>query len=164
MVPGVEGGVTRHYPDGRQEPIYDAAMQYIAAGAPLVVFAGKEYGTGSSRDWAAKGTRLLGVRAVIAESFERIHRSNLIGMGVLPLQFAEGVSWKSLNLTGAERVTIRNVAALLPRQVVSVDIAYPDGAKRSFEAKVRIDTENELDYYKHGGILHYVLRSLASGS
>jgi aconitate hydratase len=164
MVPGVEGGVTRHYPDGKQEPIYDAAMQYIAAGAPLVVFAGKEYGTGSSRDWAAKGTRLLGVRAVIAESFERIHRSNLIGMGVLPLQFAEGVSWKSLNLTGAERVTIRNVAALLPRQVVSVDIAYPDGAKRSFEAKVRIDTENELDYYKHGGILHYVLRSLASGS
>jgi aconitate hydratase len=164
MVPGVEGGVTRHYPDGKQEPIYDAAMQYIAAGAPLVVFAGKEYGTGSSRDWAAKGTRLLGVRAVIAESFERIHRSNLIGMGVLPLQFAEGVSWKSLNLTGAERVTIRNVAALLPRQVVSVDVAYPDGAKRSFEAKVRIDTENELDYYKHGGILHYVLRSLASGS
>jgi aconitate hydratase len=164
MVPGVEGGVTRHYPDGKQEPIYDAAMQYIAAGAPLVVFAGKEYGTGSSRDWAAKGTRLLGVRAVIAESFERIHRSNLIGMGVLPLQFAEGVSWKSLNLTGAESVTIRNVAALLPRQVVSVDIAYPDGAKRSFEAKVRIDTENELDYYKHGGILHYVLRSLASGS
>jgi aconitate hydratase len=139
-------------------------MQYIAAGAPLVVFAGKEYGTGSSRDWAAKGTRLLGVRAVIAESFERIHRSNLIGMGVLPLQFAEGVSWKSLNLTGAESVTIRNVAALLPRQVVSVDIAYPDGAKRSFEAKVRIDTENELDYYKHGGILHYVLRSLASAS
>jgi aconitate hydratase len=164
MVPGVEGGVTRHYPDGKQEPIYDAAMQYIAAGAPLVVFAGKEYGTGSSRDWAAKGTRLLGVRAVIAESFERIHRSNLIGMGVLPLQFAEGVSWKSLNLTGAESVTIRNVAALLPRQVVSVDIAYPDGAKRSFEAKVRIDTENELDYYKHGGILHYVLRSLASAS
>ena len=164
MVPGVEGGVTRHFPDGKQEAIYDAAMEYIAAGTPLVVFAGKEYGTGSSRDWAAKGTRLLGVRAVIAESFERIHRSNLIGMGVLPLQFAEGVNWKSLTLTGAESVTIRGVASLLPRQTVTVDIAYPDGAKRSFEAKVRIDTENELDYYKHGGILHYVLRSLASGS
>ncbi len=164
MVPGVEGGVTRHFPDGKQEAIYDAAMEYVAAGTPLVVFAGKEYGTGSSRDWAAKGTRLLGVRAVIAESFERIHRSNLIGMGVLPLQFAEGVNWKSLTLTGAESVTIRGVASLLPRQTVTVDIAYSDGAKRSFEAKVRIDTENELDYYKHGGILHYVLRSLASGS
>jgi aconitate hydratase len=164
MVPGVEGGVTRHYPDGRQEAIYDAAMEYVAAGTPLVVFAGKEYGTGSSRDWAAKGTRLLGVRAVIAESFERIHRSNLIGMGVLPLQFAEGVNWKALNLTGAESVTIRGVATLLPRQTIAIDVAYPDGALRSFEAKVRIDTENELDYYRHGGILHYVLRSLASGS
>jgi aconitate hydratase len=139
-------------------------MEYVHAGTPLVVFAGKEYGTGSSRDWAAKGTRLLGVRAVVAESFERIHRSNLIGMGVLPLQFAEGVNWKALNLTGAETITIRGVATLLPRQVVSVDVAYPDGTKRSFEAKVRIDTENELDYYKHGGILHYVLRSLASGA
>jgi aconitate hydratase len=129
-----------------------------------VIFAGKEYGTGSSRDWAAKGTRLLGVRAVIAESFERIHRSNLIGMGVLPLQFAEGVSWKSLALTGAETVTIQGVAGLLPRQVVSVDIAYPNDTKRSFEAKVRIDTENELDYFRNGGILHYVLRSLAKGS
>jgi aconitate hydratase len=164
MVPGVEGGVTKHYPDGKQEAIYDAAMEYVHAGTPLVVFAGKEYGTGSSRDWAAKGTRLLGVRAVVAESFERIHRSNLIGMGVLPLQFAEGVNWKALNLTGAETITIRGVATLLPRQVVSVDVAYPDGTKRSFEAKVRIDTENELDYYKHGGILHYVLRSLASGA
>ncbi len=163
MTPGVEGGVTKHYPDGQQQAIYEAAMQYIAEKRPLVVFAGKEYGTGSSRDWAAKGTRLLGVRAVIAESFERIHRSNLIGMGVLPLQFAEGVTWKSLGLTGAELVTLAGVADLAPRQTVSVDVAYPDGSKKSFEAKVRIDTENELDYYRHGGILHYVLRSLASG-
>jgi aconitate hydratase len=163
MVPGVEGGVTKHYPDGAQKAIYDAAMQYVAEGTPLVIFAGKEYGTGSSRDWAAKGTRLLGVRAVIAESFERIHRSNLIGMGVLPLQFAEGVSWKSLNLSGAETVSINGVASLLPRQVVSVEVTYPDGAKHSFDAKVRIDTENELDYYRNGGILHYVLRQLARG-
>ncbi len=164
IVPGVEGGVTKHWPDGTQQAIYDAAMKYVAEGTPLVIFAGKEYGTGSSRDWAAKGTRLLGVRAVIAESFERIHRSNLIGMGVLPLQFAEGVSWRSLTLTGAESVTIRGVASLLPRQVVSVDVTYPNGETRSFEAKVRIDTENELDYYRNGGILHYVLRELAKAS
>jgi aconitate hydratase len=164
MVPGVEGGVTKHYPDGTQQAIYDAAMKYVAEGTPLVIFAGKEYGTGSSRDWAAKGTRLLGVRAVVAESFERIHRSNLIGMGVLPLQFSEGVSWKSLTLTGAETVTINGVAGLLPRQVVSVEVAYPDGTKRSFDAKVRIDTENELDYYRNGGILHYVLRQLAKAA
>jgi aconitate hydratase len=162
MVPGVEGGVTLK--NGKQEAIYDAAMEYIAEKTPLVVFAGKEYGTGSSRDWAAKGTRLLGVRAVIAESFERIHRSNLIGMGVLPLQFAEGVTWKTLNLTGAETVTIDGIAGLLPRQVVSVKVAYPDGASRTFDAKVRIDTENELDYYRNGGILHYVLRELAKAS
>jgi aconitate hydratase len=164
MVPGVEGGVTRHYPDGEQLAIYDAAMKYIAEGSPLVIFAGKEYGTGSSRDWAAKGTRLLGVRAVVAESFERIHRSNLIGMGVIPLQFAEGITWRSLSLTGAEQVTLRGVANLLPRQMVTIEVAYQDGAKRSFDAKVRIDTENELDYYRHGGILHYVLRSLATGT
>ncbi|MFT3722601.1 MAG: aconitate hydratase AcnA [Hyphomonadaceae bacterium] len=162
MVPGVEGGVTLK--NGKQEAIYDAAMEYIAEKTPLVVFAGKEYGTGSSRDWAAKGTRLLGVRAVIAESFERIHRSNLIGMGVLPLQFAEGTTWKTLNLTGAETVTIDGIAGLLPRQVVSVKVAYPDGASRTFDAKVRIDTENELDYYRNGGILHYVLRELARAS
>ncbi len=135
MTPGVEGGVTKHYPDGKQEAIYDAAMQYVAEGEPLVVFAGKEYGTGSSRDWAAKGTRLLGVRAVIAESFERIHRSNLIGMGVLPLQFTEGLSWKALNLTGAETVTIRGVTTLLPRQTLTVDVAYPDGAQRHSRQK-----------------------------
>jgi aconitate hydratase len=162
MVPGVEGGVTKK--DGQQKAIYDAAMDYIAEKTPLVIFAGKEYGTGSSRDWAAKGTRLLGVRAVIAESFERIHRSNLIGMGVIPLQFAEGESWKTLNLTGAETVTIDGIAGLLPRQVVSVNVAYPDGASRTFEAKVRIDTENELDYFRNGGILHYVLRELAKAS
>jgi aconitate hydratase len=162
MIPGVEGGVTLK--NGKQEAIYDAAMEYITEKTPLVIFAGKEYGTGSSRDWAAKGTRLLGVRAVIAESFERIHRSNLIGMGVLPLQFAEGESWRSLNLTGAETVSIAHIAGLLPRQVVSVDIAYADGTKRTIEAKVRIDTENELDYFRNGGILHYVLRELARAS
>ncbi len=164
MVPGVEGGVTKKWPSGDQKAIYDAAMEYVAEKTPLVIFAGKEYGTGSSRDWAAKGTRLLGVRAVIAESFERIHRSNLIGMGVLPLQFAEGQSWRSLNLTGAETVTINGVAGLLPRQVVSVDVVYADGTKHTFEAKVRIDTENELDYFRNGGILHYVLRELARAS
>ena len=164
VVPGVEGGVTIKFPEGEQKAIYDAAMEYVAEGRQLVIFAGKEYGTGSSRDWAAKGTRLLGVRAVIAESFERIHRSNLIGMGVLPLQFAEGESWRGLNLSGPEIVTISGIATLLPRQTVTVEIVYPDGAKRTIEAKVRIDTENELDYFKNGGILHYVLRELARAS
>jgi len=162
MVPGVEGGVTKK--NGETKAIYDAAMEYIAEGTDLVIFAGKEYGTGSSRDWAAKGTRLLGVRAVIAESFERIHRSNLIGMGVLPLQFGEGDSWKSLKLTGAEKITIQGVASLSPRQSVTVEIAYLDGSKAVIEAKVRIDTENELDYFRNGGILHYVLRQLARAS
>ena len=162
MVPGVEGGITLK--DGEQKAIYDAAMEYIAEKTQLVIFAGKEYGTGSSRDWAAKGTRLLGVRAVIAESFERIHRSNLIGMGVLPLQFADGVSWKTLGLTGAETVTIDGITELLPRQTVTVKVAFPNGSTQSFEAKVRIDTENELDYFRNGGILHYVLRELAKAS
>jgi aconitate hydratase len=164
MLAGVEGGVTRHFPSGEQMPIYDAAMRYVEAGTPLVVFAGKEYGTGSSRDWAAKGTRLLGVRAVIAESFERIHRSNLIGMGVLPLQLPDGVGWRTLGLTGAETVSIGEIAALLPRQVAPIVITSPDGSTRRIDAKVRIDTENELDYFRHGGILHYVLRSLAASS
>ena len=164
MVKGVEGGVTKVFPSGDQKAIYDAAMDYLAASASLVIFAGKEYGTGSSRDWAAKGTRLLGVRAVIAESFERIHRSNLIGMGVLPLQFSEGETWSSLGLTGAEHISIMGVSALSPRQTVTVEVSYPDGSRRSFDAKVRIDTENELDYFRHGGILHYVLRSLAGGA
>jgi aconitate hydratase len=162
MVPGVEGGVTKHYPGGETMPIYDAAMKYAAEGTPLVIFAGKEYGTGSSRDWAAKGTRLLGVRAVIAQSFERIHRSNLIGMGVVPLQFRDGESWQTLGLKGDEKVTIRGLAeGLKPRATLTVDITRVDGA--SVEAKVlcRIDTLDELDYYKNGGIMPYVLRNLA---
>ncbi len=164
MVPGVEGGVTLRQPSGEQMPIYDAAMRYVSEGTPLVVFAGKEYGTGSSRDWAAKGTRLLGVRAVIAESFERIHRSNLIGMGVLPLQFEDGSSWKALGLSGAETVSLDGISDISPRQNVTAKVTFPNGTTKEFTAKVRIDTENELDYYRHGGILHYVLRSLAQGS
>jgi aconitate hydratase len=161
VVPGVEGGVTRHFPDGKTAPIYDAAMAYRAEGVPLVVFAGKEYGTGSSRDWAAKGTTLLGVRAVIAESFERIHRSNLIGMGVLPLQLEGGQTWKSLGLKGEEVVSIRGLAGLKPRAAVEVEIAFSDRSRKTVPATVRIDTENELDYFRSGGILHYVLRNLA---
>ena len=161
MVPGVEGGVTVHYPDGEQMPIYDAAMKYEAEGTPLVVFAGDLYGNGSSRDWAAKGTILLGVRAVIAGSFERIHRSNLIGMGVLPLEFAEGESAAELGLTGKEQVTIKGIESITPRQAMSVEITREDGTKVTANTIVRIDTENELDYYRNGGILHYVLRNLA---
>ena len=136
-------------------------MAYQAEGTPLVVFGGKEYGTGSSRDWAAKGTRLLGVKAVIAESFERIHRSNLIGMGVLPLQFAEGQSWEALGMTGDEMVTIKGVETLTPRQTVEIEIGFADGTIKTAEAIARIDTENELEYFRNGGILHYVLRNLA---
>jgi aconitate hydratase len=161
MVPGVEGGVTVHYPSGERLPIYDAAMRYQAEGVPLVIFAGKEYGTGSSRDWAAKGPRLLGVRAVIAESFERIHRSNLIGMGVLPLVFAEGMSWRSLNLKGDERVSLRGLADVKPMQWLEADITYPSGEKRAVPLRAAIDTFDELDYFRNGGILHYVLRELA---
>ncbi|WP_339682245.1 aconitate hydratase AcnA [uncultured Hyphomonas sp.] len=161
MVPGVEGGVTVHYPDGEQMPIYDAAMKYEAEGTPLVVFAGDLYGNGSSRDWAAKGTVLLGVRAVIAGSFERIHRSNLIGMGVLPLEFADGESAASLGLTGKEQVTIKGIESIKPRQTLEVVITREDGTSFTANTTVRIDTENELDYYRNGGILHYVLRNLA---
>ena len=161
MVPGVEGGVTVHYPDGEQMPIYDAAMKYEAEGTPLVVFAGDLYGNGSSRDWAAKGTVLLGVRAVIAGSFERIHRSNLIGMGVLPLEFADGESAASLGLTGKEQVTIKGIESIKPRQTLEVAITREDGTSFNANTTVRIDTENELDYYRNGGILHYVLRNLA---
>jgi aconitate hydratase len=165
MVPGVEGGVTKlFHPDGsggEVMPIYDAAMKYRAIGTPLVIFAGKEYGTGSSRDWAAKGTTLLGVRAVVAESFERIHRSNLIGMGVLPLQFADGQSWKALGLKGDEIVAIQGLEKLKPRATFAVEIKSPDGKTQKAQAVVRIDTENELDYFRSGGILHYVLRNLA---
>ena len=161
MLPGVEGGYTKG-PDGSQMPIYDAAMAYQAAGTPLVIFAGKEYGTGSSRDWAAKGTNLLGVRAVVAQSFERIHRSNLVGMGVIPLQFADGESWQTLGLDGSETVDIDGVTEIAPRAKVTVKITKADGSVVSIETLCRVDTANELDYYKHGGILHYVLRSLVA--
>ncbi len=163
MVPGVEGGVTIHQPSGDELSIYDAAMRYAEDKVPLVIFAGKEYGTGSSRDWAAKGTRLLGVRAVIAESFERIHRSNLVGMGILPLVFAEGMTWKALGLKGDETVTIRGLAAgLEPRQALSAEITYGDGRTAEVPLTCRIDTLDELEYFRNGGILHYVLRQLAA--
>jgi aconitate hydratase len=163
MCPGTEGGVSVHVPTGEQMSIYDAAMKYKAEGTPLVVLAGKEYGTGSSRDWAAKGTMLLGVRAVIAESFERIHRSNLIGMGVLPLQFKDGESAQSLGLTGKESIEIIGLNAGAAKMVTVV--ATPaSGAPTRFEARVRIDTPKERDYYQHGGILQYVLRQLAGAS
>ncbi len=162
MTPGIEGGVTRYVPTGEVMAIYDAAMRYKADGTPLVVVAGKEYGTGSSRDWAAKGTNLLGVRAVITESFERIHRSNLVGMGVLPLQFADGVDRKSLKLDGSETFTITGVADLRPRQEVEVTLTRADGTTETFPTKCRIDTVNELEYFLNGGILHYVLRNLAA--
>ena len=161
MVPGVEGGFTKA-PNGEVVPIYDAAMAYQKSGTPLVIFAGREYGTGSSRDWAAKGTRLLGVRAVIAQSFERIHRSNLIGMGVLPLQFVEGTSWQSLGISGDETVSISGLMSLTPRSEVMIRIAYPDGRIEEVPTRCRIDTVNELDYFRHGGILHYVLRNLVA--
>ncbi len=162
MVPGVEGGVTKHYPGGETMPIYDAAMDYAKSGTPLVIFAGKEYGTGSSRDWAAKGTRLLGVRAVIAQSFERIHRSNLIGMGVIPLQFRDGESWQTLGLRGDETVTIKGLAeGLKPRATLTVEIVRADGTRASAQVLCRIDTLDELDYYRNGGIMPYVLRNLA---
>ncbi|HEX8443885.1 MAG TPA: aconitate hydratase AcnA [Allosphingosinicella sp.] len=162
MTPGIEGGVTRHVPTGEVMPIYDAAMRYKEAGTPLVVLAGKEYGTGSSRDWAAKGTNLLGVRAVIAETYERIHRSNLVGMGVVPLQFVDGENRESLGLTGDETFTITGIANLQPRQGIDVQVQRADGSSASFRARVRIDTLNELEYFRAGGILHYVLRKLAA--
>ena len=144
--------------------IYDAAMQYAAEGVPLVVLAGAEYGTGSSRDWAAKGPRLLGVRAVIARSFERIHRSNLIGMGILPLQFLEGQDVAALGLTGQESLDIRGLAeGVRPGMAITVTATAADGTARAFETVARIDTLNEVDYYRHGGILQYVLRGLVRG-
>jgi aconitate hydratase len=162
MLDNVEGGFTRYAPTGEIMPIYDAAMAYKHDGIPLVVLAGKEYGTGSSRDWAAKGTVLLGVRTVIAESFERIHRSNLVGMGVLPLQFRDGENAESLGLTGTETFTIHGVAGIEPRQDVEVQVTREDGSTSSFTARCRIDTYNELEYFRSGGILHYVLRRLAA--
>jgi aconitate hydratase len=162
MVPGVEGGFTVHYPSKQRMTIYDAAMKYKSENVPLVVFAGKEYGTGSSRDWAAKGSLLLGIRAVIAQSLERIHRSNLIGMGVMPLLFEEGTSWQSLGLKGNEQVTIRGLhGELKPRQRLIAEIVMGDGTLKRVPLICRIDTLDELDYFKNGGILQYVLRQLA---
>jgi aconitate hydratase len=163
LLPGTEGGVTLHVPSGEQMSIFDAATRYKAEGTPLVVLAGKEYGTGSSRDWAAKGTMLLGVRAVIAESFERIHRSNLIGMGVLPLQFKDGENAQSLGLTGRESFEIIGLNGGAAR-MVSVVATPATGAAIKFEARVRIDTPKEREYFQHGGILQYVIRQLASQS
>jgi aconitate hydratase len=161
MVPGVEGGVTKYHPDGTPMSIYNAACKYAEAGTPLVILAGQEYGTGSSRDWAAKGTRLLGVRAVIAQSFERIHRSNLVGMGVLPCQFKEGTNAKSLNLDGSEVFDLEGIGeGLKPRQEASLILHRSDGKTETVPVTVRIDTPIEVDYYKHGGILPYVLRQL----
>ncbi len=158
-----EGGMTKHWPGGEEMPIYDAAMKYQAEGVPLVVFAGAEYGNGSSRDWAAKGTRLLGVRAVIAESFERIHRSNLVGMGVLPLTFEPGTSWKSLGLKGDEQVTIHGLGdTLKPRQMMEATIKFANGSEKKVPLLCRIATEDELGYFNNGGILPYVLRQLAA--
>jgi len=160
MVPGVEGGFSTF--NGEVMPIYDAAMKHKENGTPLVVIGGKEYGTGSSRDWAAKGTILLGVRMVIVESFERIHRSNLVGMGVLPLQFKDGDTRQTLGLTATDTFSIRGLADLVPGQDVTVEVTREDGSQFSFTALCRIDTANEMEYYRHGGILHYVLRKLAA--
>lgn len=164
MLDGVEGGYTKFVPTGEQMSIYDASMKYQADGTPLVVIAGKEYGTGSSRDWAAKGTRLLGVKAVVAESFERIHRSNLIGMGVLPLQF-KGDTRESLGLKGDEKFDILNIDGdIKPRQDITMTITYPNGDKKDVTLLCRIDTADEVDYYRNGGILHYVLRNIAKAA
>jgi aconitate hydratase len=163
MMAGKEGGNTVHYPSGEAMSIYDAAMRYKTEGVPLVVFAGREYGTGSSRDWAAKGTSLLGIRAVVAQSFERIHRSNLVGMGVLPLVFEDGQSWSGLGITGKETVTIKGLTDLRPRQKMMLAIAFADGT-REVPVLCRVDTEEELSYYRNGGILPFVLRNLAAAA
>jgi aconitate hydratase len=161
MVSGIEGGMTKHLPDGKVMSIYDAAMEYQKEGVPLVIVAGKEYGTGSSRDWAAKGTRLLGVKAVIVESFERIHRSNLVGMGVLPLQFLDGATRQSLKFTGTERLDIIGAeAGIKPRMELACVIHRDDGTSDTVKLLCRIDTLDEVEYFRHGGILQYVLRNM----
>lgn len=161
MVPGTEGGFTKYVPSGETMPIYDAAMKYKEEDTPLVVLAGKEYGTGSSRDWAAKGTNLLGVKAVIAESFERIHRSNLVGMGVLPLQFEEGNSWQSLGLNGEETFDIEGLNdEVQPFQKVKVTATKADGSQIEFQGIVRLDSQVDIEYYRNGGILQTVLRQI----
>jgi aconitate hydratase len=162
LLPGTEGGVTVHIPSGQQLSIYEASMQYQSVGTPLVILAGKEYGAGSSRDWAAKGTALLGVKAVLAESYERIHRSNLIGMGVVPLQYLDGDTAATLGLTGKETYSIDGLGLARAKEV-TVTTIDADGKAQSFPALVRIDTPKEQEYFIHGGILQYVLRQLASG-
>ena len=163
MLDGVEGGYTKG-PDGAQTSIYEAAMAYQEAGTPLVVFGGEQYGAGSSRDWAAKGTALLGVKAVIAENFERIHRSNLVGMGVIPFEFTGGDTRASLGLTGDEEVSISGLDTIQPLQEVPCTIKMADGSVKEITLKCRIDTAIEIDYIKHGGVLHYVLRNLAKAA
>jgi aconitate hydratase len=161
LVAGFEGGVTVHFPDDERMWVYDAAMRYKQEGVPLLVIAGKEYGSGSSRDWAAKGTLLLGIRAVLAESYERIHRSNLVGMGVLPLQFKEGENAATLGLTGQEVFDITGLDdAIRPRALVTVTATSPDGGQRSFQAVARLDSAIEVNYYRNGGVLPTVLRNL----
>jgi aconitate hydratase len=160
LAPGTEGGWTTYLPTGEVTSIYDAAMRYQAAGTPLVVLAGKEYGTGSSRDWAAKGTYLLGVKAVLAESFERIHRANLVGMGVLPLQFLDGESWPALGLTGRETLDIDVPADLHAGQRLTVRATGPDGIARGFQVLARVDSPVDVRYFQNGGILHAVLRGM----
>jgi len=160
LAPGTEGGVTRHFPGGEPMSVYDAAVRYAKEGAPLMVLAGKEYGSGSSRDWAAKGPKLLGVRAVIAESYERIHRSNLVGMGILPLEYTAGETAATLGLTGEETFSMEGLADAIVKRKVVVRAKRPDGTVREFSATVRVDTPQEREYYRHGGILQYVLRQL----
>ncbi|HEX3771965.1 MAG TPA: aconitate hydratase, partial [Polyangiaceae bacterium] len=160
LAPGTEGGVTRHIPSGEGMSIYDASVRYAKEKVALVILAGKEYGSGSSRDWAAKGPRLLGVRAVIAESFERIHRSNLVGMGILPLEFSPGDSAQSLGLTGEETYSFEDLANAIPTRKVTVRAKSDAGKVTEFAATIRIDTPQEREYYRHGGILQYVLRQL----
>jgi aconitate hydratase len=165
MVPGTEGGVTIHHPDGEKMSIYDASMKYQSAGIPLVVIAGQEYGTGSSRDWAAKGTILLGVKAVVAQSFERIHRSNLVGMGVLPCQFKEGTTAQTLGLDGTETFDLKGLEPTIkPRQDVTLVIHRANGKTEEVQVIARIDTPIEVEYYQHGGILQYVLRQLIANA
>jgi len=162
MIAPVEGGYTKHQPDGAELSIYDAAMQYGIEKTPLMIFAGKEYGTGSSRDWAAKGTALMGVKAVVVESFERIHRSNLVGMGVLPLQFKDGDSAAKLGLDGTETFDLTGLESgnIRPRQDATLRISRSDGTSHEVSLTLRIDTPIEIEYYKNGGILPYVLRQL----
>ena len=164
-VPGVEGGFTHHYQSDQAEPIYDVAMRYKKENTPQIIIAGKEYGTGSSRDWAAKGVNLLGVKAVVCETFERIHRSNLVGMGVLPLQFQNGMTRKTLNLVGTESFDVDGIdGGLKPGMDVPLTIHRRDGTSEKITLTCRIDTAEEVEYFKNGGVLHYVLRNLAQAA